>query len=137
MKSIEHLLETKELRRIEVTIYEDDDKIQEIFVIDISKEFSIDDTDKYLIALHEKFRFCLYELESKCKVLKKINRSSKFKILLHTCEKAYQRLCRDSNYQDFLWIKHVTTNESAHHTKKIVPIASSQPCNFISLHIEH
>lgn len=98
LKSIQHLLETKQLNKIEILIYNEDGS-RESFFINILDEFSIAESDKYLLILHEHFRQCLYNLEIKCKALSKFRRSSKFKILLHTREKAYQKLCHDSKHQ--------------------------------------
>lgn len=98
LKSIQHLLEIKQLKKIEILIY-NEDKSKELFVINILEEFSINETDKYLMTLHESFRQCIYNLELKCKTLSKFKRSSKFKIFLHTKEKAYQKLCHDSKCQ--------------------------------------
>lgn len=98
LKSIQHLLEIKQLNKIEILIYNEDDS-RESFVINILEEFSIADTDKYLMKLHELFRQSIYNLDIKVKALSKFKRSSRFKILLHTKEKAYQKLCIDSKYQ--------------------------------------
>lgn len=98
LKSIQHLLEVKQLNKIEILIYNENGS-RESFVINILEEFSLTESDKYLMTLHEYFRECIYNLELKCKSLSKFKRSSKFKILLHTKEKAYQKLCHDSKYQ--------------------------------------
>lgn len=129
LNCIQHLLETKELRRVEIQIYNDDGN-HESFNIDIFEDLMIDNSE--LMILQEIFRQCLGELEIKCKILNELKRSSKFKILLHTNNRAYQNLCNDSNYQDFLWRK---VNNDEYRLKRVIfPIKT---CEFISLHIEH
>ena len=125
----QHLLETQELRRVEIQIYNDDGN-QESFCIDIFEDLIIDEIE--LKILQEVFRQCLCELDIKCKILNELKRSSKFRILLHTKNRAYQNLCNDSNYQDFLWRK--VTNDESRLRKVISPIKT---CDFMSLHIEH
>ena len=100
MTSINHLLEMNQLNKIEVLIFSDDDnESPESFVINILQQFSIPESDKYLMEIHEFFRHSIYDLELKCKTLSKSKRSSKFKVLLHTKEKAYQKLSNESKYQ--------------------------------------
>lgn len=99
LKSIEHLYSTRQLNRIEIQINNEDGARESSFVINILEEISIADSDKYLMKIHEHFRQALYNLELKCKTLSKFKRKSKFKILLHTKERAYQELCSESKHQ--------------------------------------
>lgn len=124
----QHLIGTKELKRVEILIY-DDNGTHESYMMNFLEDFLIDESD--LMILQENFRQSLCELEIKCKVLNEIKQPSKFKILLHTKERAYQKLCNDSTYQDFLWRQVNEINKSA--VKKIIPIST---CDCYSLHIE-
>jgi hypothetical protein len=97
MKAIDELIKKGELETVEVLIYNENHR--ESFVIDKLKDFSISESDKYLMSIHETFRKAIYDLETKCKALRKFSRSYKFKVLLHTKEKAYRHLCNESKHQ--------------------------------------
>lgn len=93
--ALQNVADMKELDKIEILIYStDDDDSRESFVVGILNDIQIADSES-LINLNEHFRQCLCNLELQCKALNKINRS-KFKILLHTKDKAYQELCENS-----------------------------------------
>ena len=96
-KAIDELINKGELETVEVLIYNEHHK--ESFMIDKLKDFKIAESDKYLMSIHEDFRKSLYDLETKCKALRKFSRSFKFKVLLHTKEKAYRHLCNESKHQ--------------------------------------
>ncbi|KAL7036025.1 hypothetical protein ACKWTF_008662 [Chironomus riparius] len=129
IKATEELINKGDLETVEVLIYNENHK--ESFMIDKLKDFKISDSDKYLMSIHEDFRKSIYELETKCKALRKFSRSYKFKILLHTKEKAYRHLSNESKYQDFLWIKDSIEHEAE---AEILPITSS--LNFMSIYVK-
>jgi len=95
--AIDELINKGELETVEVMLYNENHK--ESFIIDKLKDFSISESDKYLMSMHENFRKAIYDLETKCKVLRKFSRSYKFKVLLHTKEKAYRHLSNESKHQ--------------------------------------
>lgn len=95
--AIDELINKGELNAVEVMLYNENHK--ESFIIDKLKDFSISESDKYLMSIHENFRKAIYDLETKCKALRKFSRSYKFKVLLHTKEKAYRHICNESKHQ--------------------------------------
>ena len=95
--AIDELINKGELNAVEVMLYNENHK--ESFIIDKLKDFSISESDKYLMSIHENFRKSIYDLETKCKALRKFSRSYKFKVLLHTKEKAYRHICNESKHQ--------------------------------------
>lgn len=99
LKAIEELVNKNELKSMELLIYNNENDYRESFVIDNIRDFSVSESDKYLMSIHDEFRKCLYELEIKSKSLRKFTRSAKFKINLHTKEKMYRRLCNESKHQ--------------------------------------
>lgn len=131
MESIRDLLENDKLNRIEILINYQDDK-EESFVIDDIDKFKIEEDDNFLLKIQDHFRSALYSLENKCKILDKCQRSkSCFKILLHTSERSYQKICAESKLNS-LWIKVDTKPEKA---KEVLPISMSSS-NFFSLYVE-
>lgn len=97
--ALQNLCDMKELNKIEILVYSDNiDENRESFIINILNEIQISDSES-LINLNEYFRQCLFNLKQRCKVLSKFDRSSRFKILLHTKDTAYQQLCNDSKHQ--------------------------------------
>lgn len=97
IKAIDELINKSELESVEVLIYNENHK--ESFIIDKLKDFKVLESDKYLMSIHEDFRKSIYDLETKCKGLRKFSRSFKFKLLLHTKEKSYRHLCNESKHQ--------------------------------------
>jgi mitotic spindle assembly checkpoint protein MAD2B len=156
LKTIQKLI--GELKKVEVLIYNENKR--ESFMIEILKEFFVPTSDTYLISTHDIFRRALYDLELKCRSLCKFSRSSKFKILLHTNEKAYQKLNNEKvlqarhhfimharaclliinpSSQDSLWIKQQEGEAADVGAKKeILPVSSSSSGEraFMSLYIE-
>lgn len=62
-------------------------------------------------------------MEKRCKSLNELPKNSKFKICLHTTDASFLKICNDSQYQDFLWLKDLKdkTNDT-----QLIPISTTQ-----------
>ena len=78
----------------------------------------------YLNKFEEQIRASFQLLERRCKTLNEIPKSSKFKICLVTTDSAFLKICNESQFQDFIWLRDL--KEFKQKESHLIPISSTQ-----------